>query len=105
MIEPHAGYPAGLPRLTTLDLTGKLTGPRCVLRLRTNMECYWDQAFIAVRDARAEASLGSDNASRCAGGTWPSRLHARSLTRRPSPVALRLRLRRPCAFGLDGGQA
>ncbi len=47
-IVPHAGYPAGLPRLTTLDLTGKLIGPRCILRLRTNMECYWDQAFISV---------------------------------------------------------
>ena len=47
-IAPHAGYPAGLPRLTTLDLTGKLTGPRCVLRLRTNMECYWDQAFVSA---------------------------------------------------------
>ena len=52
MIEPHAGYPAGLPRLTTLDLTGKLGGPRCVLRIKTNMECYYDQAFIAVRDRR-----------------------------------------------------
>jgi hypothetical protein len=52
VIEPHAGYPAGLPRMTTLDVTGKLTGPRCVLRLRTNMECYWDQAFVAVRDER-----------------------------------------------------
>ena len=52
VIDPHAGYPAGLPRLTTLDLTGKLTGPRCVLRLRTNMECYWDQAFVAVDRAR-----------------------------------------------------
>ena len=57
MIEPHAGYPAGLPRLTTLDLTGKLTGGRCVLRIRTNMECYYDQAFIAVRDRQAEPSL------------------------------------------------
>jgi hypothetical protein len=68
LIEPHAGYPAGLPRLTTLDLTGKLTGPHCVIRLRTNMECYWDQAFVAfcerglpVRVASlpvAHASLG-----------------------------------------------
>jgi hypothetical protein len=57
VIEPYAGYPAGLPRMTTLDVTGKLTGPRCVIRLRTNMECYWDQAFIAVRDRAAEASL------------------------------------------------
>jgi tetratricopeptide (TPR) repeat protein len=50
LIEPDAGYPAGLPRLTTLDLTGKLIGPRCTIRLRTNMECYWDRAFVAVRD-------------------------------------------------------
>ncbi|MGO9466207.1 MAG: FG-GAP-like repeat-containing protein [Isosphaeraceae bacterium] len=57
IIEPHAGYPAGLPRLTTLDLTGKLTGPRCVLRIKTNMECYYDQAFVALRDREAEASL------------------------------------------------
>ena len=57
VIEPHAGYPAGMPRMTTLDLTGKLIGARCVLRLKTNMECYWDQAFIAVRDPAAERSL------------------------------------------------
>jgi tetratricopeptide (TPR) repeat protein len=57
LIEPHAGYPAGMPRLMTLDLTGKLAGPRCVLRIRTNMECYYDQAFIAVRDRSSEASL------------------------------------------------
>ena len=56
-IEPHAGYPAGMPRLMTLDLTGKLTGPHCILRIKTNMECYYDQAFIAVRDRAAEASL------------------------------------------------
>jgi tetratricopeptide (TPR) repeat protein len=57
VIEPHAGYPAGLPRLTTLDLTGKLNGPRCVLRIKTNMECYYDQAFVALRDPAAETSL------------------------------------------------
>ncbi len=57
VIEPHAGYPAGLPRLMTLDLTGKLTGPKCVLRIKTNMECYYDQAFVAVRDRAAESSL------------------------------------------------
>ncbi len=57
LIEPHAGYPAGLPRLTTLDLTGKLGGKRSVLRITTNMECYYDQAFVAVRDRSAERSL------------------------------------------------
>ncbi|WP_406696533.1 FG-GAP-like repeat-containing protein [Singulisphaera sp. Ch08] len=50
VVELNAGYPAGLPRLTTLDLTGKLTGPSCVIRLKTNMECYWDQAFLAVTE-------------------------------------------------------
>ncbi len=53
VIDPHPGYPAGLPRMMTVDLTGKVTGPRCILRLTTNMECYWDQAFVAVPDASA----------------------------------------------------
>jgi hypothetical protein len=57
LIEPHAGYPAGLPRLTTLDLTGKLTGPTCELRMKTNMECYYDQAFIAVGNEDARSAL------------------------------------------------
>ena len=51
VLEPDPGYPAGMPRLTLLDLTGKLDDGRCVLRLRTNMECYYDRAFIAVADA------------------------------------------------------
>ncbi len=50
LIDPHPGYPAGLPRMMTVDLTGKVGGSRCVLRLTTNMECYWDQAFVAVPD-------------------------------------------------------
>jgi tetratricopeptide (TPR) repeat protein len=57
VIEPHAGYPAGLPRLMTLDLSGKLTGKSCVLRIKTSMECYYDQAFIAIRDRAAETEL------------------------------------------------
>jgi hypothetical protein len=43
----EAGFPAGLPRVMTLDVTGKLTGPSCVVRLRTNMQVFWDQAFVA----------------------------------------------------------
>jgi hypothetical protein len=44
----EAGFPAGLPRLMLLDVTGRLAGPHCRLRLRTNMQIYWDQAFIAA---------------------------------------------------------
>src|SRR5947209_19331826 len=43
--------------MTTLDATGKLGGKRPVLRIKTNMECYYDQAFLAVRDRGAEARL------------------------------------------------
>ncbi len=57
VLEADPGYPAGLPRLTTLELTGKLLGPSCVLRLRTNMECYYDQAFIAVAAPAAQAGV------------------------------------------------
>jgi hypothetical protein len=44
-----AGFPAGLPRMMLLDVTGKVTGPDCRLRLRTNLQIYWDQIFVAVR--------------------------------------------------------
>jgi hypothetical protein len=50
VLESDPGYPAGLPRTTTLELTGKLGGPTCVLRLRTNMECYWDKAVMLVAE-------------------------------------------------------
>ena len=53
VIDPHPGYPAGLPRMMTVDVTGKLGGPTCVLRLTTNMECYYDQAFVALPDESA----------------------------------------------------
>ncbi len=46
-IVPAAGIPAGSPKMMTLDMTGKLIGPRCVLRIRTNMQVYWDQIFVA----------------------------------------------------------
>jgi hypothetical protein len=44
----EAGFPAGLPRMMLLDVTGKLSGPCCRLRLRTNLQIYWDQAFVAA---------------------------------------------------------
>ena len=42
-----AGFPAGLPRMMTLEVTGLLGGPRCDLRLRTNLHVFWDQIFVA----------------------------------------------------------
>jgi tetratricopeptide (TPR) repeat protein len=46
VMEPM-GFPAGMPRMMTVDLSsiGPLRTPR--LRLRTNMRVYWDQIFLA----------------------------------------------------------
>lgn len=38
------GFPAGLPRTMTSPLPASPTGP---LRIRTNMQVYWDEIFIA----------------------------------------------------------
>ncbi len=88
VIEPHAGYPAGMPRLMTIDLSGKLAGPSCVLRIKTNMECYYDQAFIAVRDRSAEASLRVFDAPRSPRRSRLPRLHARGFSGRATAVGV-----------------
>ncbi len=59
-LNAEMGFPAGLPRLMTVDLTGKAAGPRCVLRLRTNMEVYWDQIFVAPLVERIPAQTPGD---------------------------------------------
>jgi len=40
------GFPAGLPRVMTYPLPNLASGP-CTLRLRTNMQVYWDQIWLA----------------------------------------------------------
>lgn len=40
------GFPAGLPRTITVDLTGKLPAGTRKLRLTTNLQIYWDQALV-----------------------------------------------------------
>ncbi len=40
------GFPAGLPRTITVDLTGKLPAGVHRLRMRTNLQIYWDQITI-----------------------------------------------------------
>ncbi len=57
ILNPCPGYPAGLPRMMTLDLSGKLGGEKCVLRLTSNMECYWDQAFVALAEETAKVRI------------------------------------------------
>jgi len=47
-IVPDAGAPGGIGRTITIDVTGKLAGGDCVLRITTNLEIYYDRVFIAA---------------------------------------------------------
>ncbi|GIX07376.1 MAG: hypothetical protein KatS3mg115_1779 [Candidatus Poribacteria bacterium] len=42
-----AGYPAGMPKMMTLDLTEWFDPERPIFRLRTNLEIYLDEVFLA----------------------------------------------------------
>ncbi len=78
VLEADPGYPAGMERMTTLELAGKLGGPRCVLRLKTTMDLGWDQAFVARLDENAGVKVTSLPARRAS-------LAYRGYTREISP--------------------
>jgi tetratricopeptide (TPR) repeat protein len=40
------GFPAGLPRTITVDLSGKLPKGTTRIRLTTNLQIYWDQVLV-----------------------------------------------------------
>lgn len=50
------GFPAGTPRVMTVDLTGKVGGPSCVLRIRSNMHVFWDEVFVVPLSDRVPAA-------------------------------------------------
>jgi hypothetical protein len=62
-IIAETGFPAGLPRMMTVDVSGKLGGPTCRLRLRTNLEVYWDQIFVAPLVETVTTSTRADKRS------------------------------------------
>jgi tetratricopeptide (TPR) repeat protein len=41
------GFPAGLPRVMTKEVTGKIGAKTGRLRIRTNLQIHWDQIFLA----------------------------------------------------------
>jgi tetratricopeptide (TPR) repeat protein len=46
-IIPNLGFPAGKAKTVIADLDGKFLSEDCRVRIITNMEIYWDQAYFA----------------------------------------------------------
>jgi Flp pilus assembly protein TadD len=54
---PECGFPAGLPRTMTVDVSSLPLRADGRLRIRTNMQVYWDRAFLG-------ADVGADVVTR-----------------------------------------
>ena len=50
---PDLGFPSGKAKTIIADLTGKFPGRDHHVRIRTNMQIYWDQAFVAASASRS----------------------------------------------------
>jgi Flp pilus assembly protein TadD len=49
------GLPAGLPRMMTCDVTGWIDANGGPVRIRTNLQIYWDQVFLAPQATGVES--------------------------------------------------
>jgi Flp pilus assembly protein TadD len=49
------GFPAGLPRTTVADLTGKLPPGTKRLRITTNLQIYWDQILVDTTQEKEQS--------------------------------------------------
>ncbi len=51
-VVKEMGFPAGLPRTITVDLTGKLPTGAQRIRITSNLQIYWDQVLVDNGPAR-----------------------------------------------------
>ena len=77
-LEEDMGYPAGLPRMMTVDLRGHGPFTDSRFRITTNLRVYWDQIFLAEVDKDSDAKITKLPVSY-------ADLHARGYPREHSP--------------------
>ena len=51
-VVDEMGFPAGLPRTITVDLTGKLPAGAQKIRITSNLQIYWDEVLVDNGPAR-----------------------------------------------------
>lgn len=57
-VIPNMGFPMGRDKMVVASLTGKFLTPNDRrVRIRTNMQIYWDQAFFATGSAKAPVNI------------------------------------------------
>jgi FG-GAP-like repeat/Tetratricopeptide repeat/ASPIC and UnbV len=54
------GFPAGLPRVMTTEVHSLAGEPNCRLRIRTNLQIYWDQIYLAPMPTESRAKANRD---------------------------------------------
>ena len=66
-IVDDMGFPAGLPRTIVVDLSGKLPPHTRRIRIRTNLQIYWDQVLVdnesSARGSMTKTELSLTSAS------------------------------------------
>ena len=57
VVVPNLGFPSGKDKTMVIDLAGKFPTTDHHVRLRTSMQIYWDQAFVAPSPSRRDVKL------------------------------------------------
>jgi hypothetical protein len=57
VVEPSLGFPSGKDKTMVIDLAGRFPTRDHHVRIRTNLQIYWDHVFVAGDAARSEVRV------------------------------------------------